>query len=199
MADPKASWEVAQRVEGWAGEMRVNLIRLVAIAAFTGHHLVNVYVQRLELGSHYHGAVMAVAGAWTLAAVVMHVSLRRRWMPPLLKYAAVALDVLLTTALLLLSGGPRSPLVVLLFVVVGTAPLRLNLRVVWFATLAALLSYAFVCDHSRRVRPEWRVPVRHHVILALALGAAGLLAGQSVRQARRLALDLSDRMQTGAA
>ena len=38
------SWTNAQRLEGWAGEIRVNLIRLVALVAFYGNHLVNVFL-----------------------------------------------------------------------------------------------------------------------------------------------------------
>src|SRR5579859_2946286 len=34
----------ALRVESWAGEVRVNLIRSIALSAFYGYHLLNVYV-----------------------------------------------------------------------------------------------------------------------------------------------------------
>jgi hypothetical protein len=37
-------WADAQRLEGWAGETRVNLIRAAAVVAFYGHHLANVYL-----------------------------------------------------------------------------------------------------------------------------------------------------------
>ena len=39
-------WADARRLEAWAGEVRVNLIRLVAVLAFYGHHLVNIFVIR---------------------------------------------------------------------------------------------------------------------------------------------------------
>ena len=39
------------------------------------------------------------------------------------------------------------------------------------------------------------MPRRQQIIVALALSAAGFLAGQSVRQARRLAQDYAERVR----
>jgi hypothetical protein len=44
-------WADARRVEAWAGEVRVNLIRLVAVGVFYGQHLVNVYPRQRSTGS----------------------------------------------------------------------------------------------------------------------------------------------------
>ena len=191
---PDIPWHAAGRSEAWTGEIRVNLIRLIAIGGFYFHHLFNYYVQKVDLGPQYHLIVTGIAVAWMAAAMVLHTGLIRRWNPPFLRYASLAFDALLITTLLVFSEGPKSPLLGLLFVLVATAPLRLDLRLVWVASILAILSYGFVCGHSRWVRPEWRVPVRHHVIFVLALAGAGALAGQSVRQARRLAKDYAGRL-----
>lgn len=195
MVDEGAAWAAAQRIEAWAGEVRVNLVRLVAIAAFYGHHLLQYFLLSRDLPPGYHYSVTGVAVAWTGAALVLHVALGRRWNPPALKYAALGFDALMATTLLVLSDGPRSPLLVLLFLLVLTAPLRLELRAVWTATLLAVLAYAFVCGHARWMRPEWRVPRRQQVIFTIGLACAGLLAGQAVRQARRFARDYADRLK----
>ena len=61
--------------------------------------------------------------------------------------------------------------------------------------MLAILSYGFVCGHAKWVKPEWQVPRRQEILVVLALGTAGLLAGQSVRQARRFAQDYADRVR----
>ncbi|MBI3856753.1 MAG: hypothetical protein HY293_13780 [Planctomycetes bacterium] len=188
-------WTAAQRVEAWAGELRVNVIRLAAIVAFYGHHLFNQYVLKQEFPPRYTLAVTGIAVVWAVGALALHVALTGQWMPAALRFVAVGFDTVMITSLLLLSDGPRSPLLVLLFLVVATAPLRIDLRLVWMAALLALLSYAFVCGHAKWRRPEWQVPRRQQVGVALALAAAGFLAGQQVRQARRFAQDYADRVR----
>lgn len=188
-------WNGARRVEAWVGELRVNVIRLAAIAAFTGHHLFNQFVLKQTFPPNYTASVISIAVAWAVAAAALHLALVNRWVPPLLHGVVVGFDALMTTSLLVLSEGPKSPLVVLLFLLIATAALRLDLRLVWTATLLALLSYGFVCGHATWKKPEWRVSRRQEVIVALALGAAGLLAGQSVRQSYRFARDYADRVR----
>jgi len=186
-------WSAAQQMERWAGELRINLIRIAAIALFYGHHLFNQIVLKQEFPPRYTLAVTAIAVVWALGAVALHIALQDLWRSPALRFGPVGFDVVMTTSLLLISDGPRSPLLILLFLIVATAPLRLDLRVVWTATLLALLSYAFVCGHAKWVKPERQVPRRQEIVVALALAVAGVLAGQSVRQSRRLAQDYADR------
>jgi len=197
MNPPEAElpWSAAQRLEGWAGELRLNLIRLAAIAAFYAHHLFNQVILKQEFPPRYTLAVTAIAVVWAIGALGLHLALADLRIPAALRYLTVGFDLVMTTSLLLISDGPRSPLIVLLFLVVATAPLRLDLRLVWTATVLAIFSYAFVCGHAAWVRPEWKVPRRQQAMIVLALATAGLLAGQSVRQARRLAQDYADRVR----
>ena len=188
-------WTAAQRVETWAGELRLNVIRVAGIAAFYGHHLFNQMVLHQEFPPRYTMAVTAVAVVWAAGALAVHVALSSLWMPSALRFLTVGFDALMATSLLLISDGPRSPLVIVLFLLIATAPLRLDLRVVWTAAILALLSYAFVCGHAKWVRPENQVPRRQEVVTALGLALAGFLAGQAVRQARRFARDYADRVR----
>jgi hypothetical protein len=182
-----ARWEDARRIEAWAGEIRVNLLRVAGILAFYGHHLVNVYAfEDPSVTPDYHASVTALAIAWAASAMLLHFALSRRWVPPPLKAAAVTWDLLLATALSMLSGGPKSPLVALFFLIVASAALRLSLPLVWGATLGAMAGYVAVLGHAKFYQPEWQVPRTAQVIFVLALAVAGLLAGQMVRQARRL-------------
>jgi len=192
------AWRAAERIEGWAGEVRVNLLRLSAVGLFYGYHLLNYHLLGAQLPAGFHLRVTGIAVAWAIAGLALHLALGRRWDPPWLKYAAMAGDAFLATTLLALSDGPRSPLLVLLFLLVATSALRLRLRAVWSATLFALASYAFLCGYARWFREELRVERTHQVIFAIGLVCAGLVAGQAVRQARRFARDYAERVRITA-
>jgi hypothetical protein len=197
---PDTRWEDARRLEAWAGEVRVNLIRAAAVVAFYGYHLLNVYVlsNDPDLRGPYNAKVTCVVVAWSLAVFALYVCLHRRWVPPVLKYVAVAWDLLMVTALLLVhpQAGPHSPLVLLYFPVVAASALRLSLRLVYAATLGAMAAatlmmglYVFAvigpADYYDASK-GFMVPRVNEVIFLLALGATGLVAGQAVRQAQRL-------------
>ena len=193
-------WEDVRRLEAWAGEVRVNLIRTAALVVFFAYHLIHVHFLDTALrGSRFDAVVTVVVLAWALAVALLHTLLSRRLVPPSLKYLATAWDLTMITVLLLADprGGPHSPLVVLYFLVIAAAPLRLSLPLVYAATLGAMLAatvmmggYVFgVVGTTDYYDPSkgYQVPRTSEVIFLLALGAAGLLAGQVVRQARRVA------------
>jgi hypothetical protein len=196
---PYVNWDDARRPEAWAGEVRVNLVRVAALVAFYGHHLLNAFIlsNDPELRGKYNAAVSAIVLAWAVGAFVVHVCLSRRWVPPALQYVATFWDLALVTALLVAGGeGPRGPLTLLYFVVIAAAPLRLSLRLVTATTLGAMAFAAVALGHYVFFKlgtaayyaadSPYRIPRAHQVMFLLALGACGVLAGQSVRQARRL-------------
>lgn len=184
-------WADLQRIESWAGEVRVNFIRIASLIGFYGYHLLNVYVfdpDNAALAGAYHVSVTALVVGWSLGVMLLHFCLSRRWVPPGLKYVSTLADVTMVTMLLAISGGPKSPLIILYPLVVASSALRLSLRLVWTATLAAAAAWVLLLGYTKYYRPAAehldRTP---QIVFALGLGAAGLLAGQVVRQARRLA------------
>ena len=197
-------WADARRLEAWAGEARVNLLRAASVIAFYGQHLLNLYAFHDDLGfadaaqrGWYHAAVSAVTLGWALAVFVLYVCLSRRWVPPALKYVATFWDLALVTALLCLSpDGPRSALIFLYFAVLAASPLRLSLRLVqvttfatWAAALLMMGYYVFVrvgAENYYAAGSPYRVGRGSEIIFLLATGVCGLFAGQVVRQARRL-------------
>jgi hypothetical protein len=188
-------WAGARRIEEWAGETRVNLFRLAAILVFYAHHLVNVYAVRDDpnIAGTYHLAVTALVIAWSGVVVALYLCLTRRWVPPWLKYAATAADIVLVTALLIVAartpGDPRTWLATLYVLVIAAAPLRLSLPLIYFATLGSMAAYAFFLGYVKywlELPWEQRLSRPNQIIFALVLGATGILAGQLVRQARRL-------------
>jgi hypothetical protein len=86
--------------------------------------------------------------------------------------------------------------VILYFLVIAAAPLRLSLRLVYVATGLAVAGYLFLLGHyvfyqvgyeRYYSHPELRIPRTQEAIFLLGLLTSGVLAGQVVRQARRLA------------
>jgi hypothetical protein len=193
-------WADGRRLEAWAGEVRVNLLRALALVVFYGNHLLDVYVYGRDPSREaaiYHAEATAIVLAWTGAVFVLYLCLARRWVPPGLKYAATFWDILLISALLIAShDGPKSPLLYLYFVVLAAAPLRLSLPLVYATTFGIMLAATLVLGHYVYYRiggenyyaegSPYRIARSSEIIFLLAVGAGGLFAGQVVRQARRL-------------
>src|SRR5947208_4594601 len=156
------SWTDAQRLEGWAGEIRVNLIRLVALIAFCGNHLVNVFLWHDEAAAgRYHVAATALALLWGVEVTALYFCLSRRWVPPALKYVATATDLVLVTALLVLGGDSKSTLSALYFAVIAASALRLSLPLVYAATLGAMAGELFFFGYVKywlQLPPDARLP-----------------------------------------
>jgi hypothetical protein len=190
-------WTVARGLESRAAELRINLLRLVALVTFYGFHLVKVYSVKdpAYLGPSYHGTVSVVALAWGVMVVVLHACLSRDWAPSWLMYAVVGLDLILATVLLTQAGDPRSPLLILYFVILASASLRLSSRLVLTTTGGAVFGYFCLVYYfihfevgsvEYEANPTIRVSRGFLIFIVMALAGAGLLASQGVRQSRRL-------------
>jgi hypothetical protein len=193
------TWTAPLRLESWAGEVRVNLIRSIALSAFYGYHLLNVYVLNPDDGAlrgDFHLLVTFITAAWAAAAFLLHRFLMRRQVSPLLPFVASGWDLALLTLLIVTAGGPQSPLVVIYFLIVAAAALRLSLPLVYVTTLGAMAGYLVVLGHyvfvvvgaQRYYASDFvgRIPRAQQAIFLIGLAIAGMLAGQGVRQARRL-------------
>ncbi len=184
--------EASTRSEAWAGEVRVNLIRLAALAMFYGYHVLNAFVinDDLALRGRFHQTVSLVVFVWAAGAVLLHVVLARRLMRPSLPLTVVAWDIMMVTALLCVCESPRSMVVTAYFLIIASASLRFSLPPVYLSVVGSLMGYLVFLGHTRyvlQVAEELRVPQTNQMIFGIALLVAGLLAGQSVRQVRRIA------------
>jgi hypothetical protein len=206
-ADDRA-WYIVGRWEEYEGEARANLLRLAAVAAFYAIELINYY--GIDLGfirfpkirdPAFHRTVTAIAAAWVLLGLGVHIWLRMHFMPAALKYVATGLDVVLLTLLLMVADGPRSPLVVGFFLIPAMATLRFQLRLVWFATIAAMLGYVWILGWARWIEDvrDVRVPRYHELIVLTALALSGLIQGQVIRRVKSLAAEYARRLAVSAA
>jgi hypothetical protein len=197
------AWYIVGRWEEYEGETRANLLRVVAVAAFYVIELINYY--GVDLGfiqlpkireAAFHQTVTAIAAAWILLGAGVHLWLARHLMPAALKFAATGMDVVLLTLLLMVADGPRSPLVVGYFLIPALATLRFQLRLVWFATIAAMLGYAWILGWARWIQEarDIRVPRYHELIFLTALAISGIIQGQVIRRVKSMASEYAERL-----
>src|SRR5262249_38374414 len=123
--------------------------------------------------------------------------LRRQIFPAALKYFTTCCDVVLLTTILTVADGPRSPLVVGYFLVIVGSALRLQLRLVWCATIGSMAGYLFLLGYARWFAPESRdltVPRYQQLIMLVALAMTGIILGQVVRRVRAMAEEFAERL-----
>ena len=195
-------WNAIERIERWAGEGRVNAIRLVGILTLYGQHLANFYWFRQgDMDDAFHVRVTILVLSWSVVVAVVYFVLRRGWAHPSLKYLVTCWDAVMVSGLVMLSGHPQSLFVMLYLLVIGSATMRLSLPLVYVATacaavgyLATLAHYAWVIIGSEKYYSDVanRIPRSEQIMVLLVFLVAGLLAGQAVRQTRRVAMGLSD-------
>jgi hypothetical protein len=191
-------WYIVGRWQEYQGEARANLLRLAAVAAFYLIELINYhgvdlgFIQLPRVSDLvFHKTVTAIAAAWVLLGVGVHLWLRLHLMPEALKYVSTALDVVLLTLLLMVADGPRSPIIAAYFLIPALAGLRFQLRLVWFATIAAMLGYVWLLGWAIWIEGvrNIRVPRYHELIVLTALAMSGIIQGQVIRRVKSLAAE----------
>lgn len=206
-ANRDRSWYIVGRWQEYEGEVRANLLRVIGISAFYAVELINYYglsVESLELAKQssvtreFHQTVTALAVAWTMLALAVHMCLTRQIFPAAMKYVSTGLDLVFLTAILMVADGPRSPLVVGYFLLITLAALRFNLTLIRCTTLGAMACYLVVCGYVRWWgNGSLRVPRYQQLILLVALALTGTVLGQIIRRVRSLADDYAQRQRAG--
>jgi hypothetical protein len=193
-------WYIVGRWQEFEGEGRANLLRLVGIAAFYAVELINYHGLHLSflqmppvVDRSFHLAVTFLTVAWAMLCLSVLLCRQQRIFPSWLKYISTGCDLLLLTAILTLADGPRSPLVIVYFLIIALAALRFSLPLIWFATAGAVGGYLFLLGFARWghipgwVRPDTTVPRYHQIIFLLSLVLTGVVIGQAIRRVRSLA------------
>lgn len=163
-----------QRRETWAGDVKANFIRVVALIIFAVNEILNYHVFHV-VDKKFHTGSMAVVLLWLLASVVFHALLRRHSLPRITPYLIPSVDILLLTWLLFLADGTRSPLVSVYFLIIALAGLRFNPLVILYTAGATVIGYLGVVQFTKVQKPEFLVPVYHVVIVSLALLLMGVI------------------------
>jgi len=172
-----------KRRETWAGDQKANRIRLVAVGLFTINELVNYHVLHV-VDLRFHVGSLVIVALWTVATMLFSILLREHIWPRATSYIIACADVLLLTWLLFLGHGPKSPLVVLYFLIIALSGMRVDPVVCLFTAAAATVGYGAVLQFAKQRRPEFLVPPYHAVIVALSLLLMGVvmahLAGRAL-------------------
>jgi hypothetical protein len=180
------------RREAWAADRRSNVIRLAAVGVFTVNEFINYHLLKV-VDLRFHVGSLLIAGIWVLCTGLFTILLREHIWPRAISYVIVSTDVLLLTWLLLLADGPKSPLVVLYFLVIALSGTRVDPKVCLYTGAAAAFGYGAVLEFTKRQKPEFLVPPYHAVIVALALLLMGMVMAHLVGRA----LSLLARSQEG--
>ncbi len=189
-ADPPQSLAETMTI---AGESRVNLIRILAIAVFYLQHCINFFFLNADgaLTERFHTQVTLLVAAWGSAAALIYHVLRRRCLPSSFSLLTLLVDLVLAFLLVNVAGGPQSSLVLLLPIIVFSSALRQELSLVRIAVVGALLTYGtllvtfvWLQTGSQKYYAEesLRISRSEQLIVAAAILVSGLLAGQVIRQ-----------------
>lgn len=203
MNSPRTSHAIENLLawESWAGAVRLNLIRMVAIALFYAQHLISVYGIRdtqFQVSFEVRIAILVISCGVVVAA--LYYVLRLGLLHSAIKYLVTAWDCLMIVAFIAVMGSPRGAFLMLFLLPIAASVLRLSLPLVYFATISAALAYlALVAYHTWFVvgnevyysDSSVRIPRREQVVVVLVFLSAGLLAGQAVRQVKRIVQSLS--------
>jgi len=174
-----------KRREAWAADRRSNAIRLGAVGVFTVNEFINYHVLHV-VDLRFHVGSLLIVGIWVLSTVLFGILLREHIWPRTISYVIMSTDVLLLTWLLCLADGPKSPLVVLYFLIIAMSGTRVDPRVCFFTAGAAAFGYAAVLQFTKQQKPEFLVPPYHAAIVVLALLLTGVVMAHLVGRALSL-------------
>ncbi|MCU0708471.1 MAG: hypothetical protein MUF23_09280 [Pirellula sp.] len=202
------SMETLLAWESWAGEVRINLIRMLAIAIFYSHHLIRVYLLKdtpSDIAFEVRVTVLVLSYGVVVAA--LYYVLRLGFLHPWIKYLVTLWDVLMIAAFVVVMDTPQSVFLMLFLLPIAASALRLSLPLVYFSTISGAIAYlAILAHHAWLVVGSEayygdatnRIPRSEQVVVLLVLLTAGLLAGQAVRQVKRIVHSLGS-VPSGAA
>jgi len=165
------------KVRNYARRHVALVVRLCAFAAFFGVAIINQ-----SLG-YVNGAFVLQLGAtfvvWSGASWALNRVAHRSGIWPRLW---CAVDVLLVTQVMWLLDGVSSSLVPVYPLLIITAGLWSNLRLVWFTTLATSMGYAALIIESEVGRTDLARPADAHIVFAAMLVGTALLTSVYVRR-----------------
>ncbi len=187
------AWYVALRWQQYDGEYRANCLRILSIGSFYLVHLLQYYqplgffAEAEKPSPVFHTAVTMLAAAWLFMALAVELLLRRQIFPKWIAYVTTGADLLLLTCVLVLGGGQQSPLVLAYVLILIMCSLRVSLRLIRTATLAAMFGYLYLMAIGKWPdliggRSIGVVPRYAQVMTLLGIGISGIMLGQLIRR-----------------
>jgi hypothetical protein len=193
VVEPK--WTKELDWESWAGEIRVNFIRLIAILMFYSQHLLDVMTgESSAFNANYHLRATVLSLTWGLLVIAVYVMARIQRNPPHMKYITTSYDILMIAATVKLTEGYLGVWNMIYLLPITATALRHSLRLVYFATGLAIMAYVsslsfyiFLHIGTDKYWSDETLQIRttDFAVVLLSMLTTGMLAGQTIRQARR--------------
>lgn len=190
---------LGQRLWSWTRRQPALALRLGTLAVFYLVETINYFCFARATGvdSDYHWKISTLIGVWAVASIVCQQFLdSRRWSIPA-RFVWGSLDSILLLAVLLVSDGAASPLIVGYPLLIVGSGLWFRVRFVSLMTVLSLLSYGVLVIDFYVWRPEklWGADKPYptfdscadrHIIFALALFVLGSAVAYLVHRVRIL-------------
>lgn len=181
-ARPPGIWQKTRR---WSRREPALASHLGALAVCMGIIQVHFFVDpaaRLAL----HLEVVALVALWMLSSLMCQQALRREGYTGWVQFIWSALDCLLLTGLLILTGNQTSPLIVGYPLLVAASGLWFRVRLVWFTTAMAELAYVILITDSVIATTNSMPGLHHCVIFMVAVAVMGFVVAYQVHRVKVL-------------
>jgi K+-sensing histidine kinase KdpD len=131
-----------------------------------------------------------LALTWTMLVIAVYSVSNRQQCPPYLKFLATAYDILMIALTIKLTEGYLGVWNMLYLLPITATALRHSLKLAYFATGLAIATYlcslGFYSYWHVGAAKSWSGPQTTDLaVIVLSMLTTGLLAGQTIRQARR--------------
>jgi serine/threonine-protein kinase len=170
------------RVGGWARREPGLACRLAVIGACAAIVLVKHQLDP-AVGLARHLLVVGVLAGWAVVSLACQALLRRDRYAAGVVAAWLAADAGFLTGLLILDDSHESPLTLAYGLLVAASGVWLRVRLVWFATAAAVVGYTVLVGAEAARGPLTGAP-HHHAIAVITLVAIGAVVAYQVRRTR---------------
>lgn len=182
-----AGEQVDARATGWFQKLRRWARRETALASrWVAIGLAALIVQiKFSMSGYdnvHHAKVMSIFAVWAVVAFVFQKLLFRPGLAYAVRFTWAAADAALLTLMLSVNGPPVGPLVVGYPLLVAASGLFFRVRLVWFTTVAAMISYGFLVASG----VEQTDPPHYPLIFAAALAVVGFITAYQVERVRIL-------------
>jgi len=201
-----ANWYIVRRWQTYVAELRVLILRMVAVVLLYGlqlvHHFVWLDAEAQAAGQAFQYVATGVACWAALLSLGVLLSIMRKWLPPALPYVTTVFDLLMVLTLVVMAGGPgQTETVSLLYLVIVLAGLRFDLKLLWICVPLAMAGYLVSIPLAETIWGEsaGQVSLIRHAAVLTTLALVGVTTGQIVRRARQMAEEFHRRMPPGRA
>lgn len=160
----------------------VLILYLIELANFHGF----ILSKAMSVTEDFHSKMGLMATGAILYSLGIAISIRNRFYPVYFKYVSTFIDIVIVSILLVLADGAKSPLLILLFLVIVVSSLRFNIDLVRFSTIVSIVAYIAIVLFQQRTRPELAVPFYQSLITLVAFSQTGYLLILLLKQTKNL-------------